>query len=158
VARIVLEGDRVTAVELEAATRHHVIRTDAVILATGGLAGGGLVALGDGRIVEPLLGLHVDAPDHDAWLVADALDPAGHPVEAAGVPVDGHLRPLDATHRVSHPNVRVAGALLAGQRAIRERCGDGVALASGWRAANELAATPAGTPIAREPHAVRSDS
>ncbi len=157
VARIHVDGGRVTAVEMEAAVRSHLIRTDAVVLATGGIAGGGLIATGDGRVVEPLLGLHVDAPDHESWLVRDALDPAGHPIEAAGVPTDAELRPLGSDGSVSHPNVRVAGALLAAQRALRERCGDGVAVASGWRAANELAADATGHPIGREPLATRTD-
>jgi len=158
VARIHVEGGRVTVVEMEAATRTHRIRTEALVLATGGIAGGGLVATGDGRILEPLLGLHVDAPEHDAWLVADALDPAGHPIESAGIPTDAGLRPLDPDGRpVAIANVLVAGALLAGQRSIRERCGDGVAVASGWRAANELAADATRTPIGREPLAVRTD-
>jgi anaerobic glycerol-3-phosphate dehydrogenase len=47
--------------------------------------------------------------------------------------------------------------MLAGQRSLRERCGDGVAVASGWRAANELAADATRTPVGREPHAVRTD-
>jgi glycerol-3-phosphate dehydrogenase subunit B len=158
VARIHVEDGRVTAVEMEAATRSQVIRTGALVLATGGLAGGGLVATHDGRLVEPLLGLHVDAPEHEAWLVADALDPAGHPIEAAGVPTDGSLRPLAPDGRpAALANVRVAGALLAGQRAVRERCGDGIAVASGWRAASELAGEAARTPIEREPLAVRTD-
>jgi glycerol-3-phosphate dehydrogenase subunit B len=158
VARIHVEDGRVTAVEMEAAARSHVIRTEALVLATGGIAGGGLVATHDGRIVEPLLGLHVDAPGHEEWLVADALDPAGHPIEAAGIPTDGGLRPLAPDGRPAPlANVRVAGALLAGQRSIRERCGDGIAVASGWRAANELAADATRTPIQREPIAVRTD-
>ncbi len=37
--------------------------------------------------------------------------------------------------RPSPTNVRIAGSLLAGQRYLRERCGDGVALASGRLAA-----------------------
>ena len=97
VARIHVEDGRVTAVEMEAAARSQVIRTEALVLATGGIAGGGLVATHDGRIVEPLLGLHVDAAEHEEWLVADALDPAGHPIEAAGIPTDGDLRPLART-------------------------------------------------------------
>lgn len=158
VHRIHVEGGRVTAVEMEAATRSHLIRTEAVILATGGLAGGGLVATGAGRIVEPLLHLHVDAPEHDAWLVADALDPAGHPIEAAGICTDGHLRPQGHDNQpTALSNVLVVGALLAGQRSLRERCGDGVAVASGWRAANELAADATRTRIGREPLAVRTD-
>lgn len=158
VARIHVDNGRVTAVEMEAAVRSHVIRTEAVVLATGGIAGGGLVATHDGRVVEPLLGLHVDAPEHDDWLVADALDPAGHPIEAAGIPTDGGLRPLARNGGPASPaNVRVAGALLAGQRSLRERCGDGIAVASGWRAANQLAADATRTPIEREPLAVRTD-
>jgi glycerol-3-phosphate dehydrogenase subunit B len=158
VARIHVQDGRVTAVEMEAAARSHVIRTEALVLATGGLAGGGLVATHDGRIVEPLLGLDVDAPEHEAWLVADALDPAGHPIEAAGIPTDDGLRPLARDGRPApFANVRVAGALLAGQRSIRERCGDGIAVASGWRAANELVADVMKTPIEPEPIAVRTD-
>jgi len=158
VARIHVEDGRVTAVEMEAAARTQLIRTEALVLATGGIAGGGLVATHDGRIVEPLLGLHVDAPEHEEWLVADALDPAGHPIEAAGIPTDGGLRPLAQDGRPAPlANVRVAGALLAGQRSIRERCGDGIAVASGWRAANELATDATRTPIEREPIAVRTD-
>ena len=158
VARIHVEGGRVTAVEMEAAARTHRIRTEALVLATGGIAGGGLIATGDGRIVEPLLDLHVDAPQHDSWLVTDALDPAGHPIEAAGIATDANLRPLAHDGRPAVlENVLVAGALLAGQRSIRERCGDGVAVASGWRAANELAADATRNPVGREPLAVRTD-
>ena len=41
--------------------------------------------------------------------------------------------------------VRVVGGLLAGQRYLDERCGDGVALASAWRAAASIRAE-AGAP------------
>lgn len=148
VACVELDRDGVAAVELEAATRTFAIRTDAVVLATGGIAGGGIVAPGDGTLVETILGLPVDAPAHDAWLLADGLDPAGHPIEAAGIRTDAFLRPIDpATGRPRFANVRVTGALLAGQRALRERCGDGVAVASGWRAANALAPAATGHPL-----------
>lgn len=152
------EHGRVVAVEMEAATRTHRIRTNAVVLATGGIMGGGLIGTGDGRLIEPLLGLHVDAPEFEDWLVADVLDPAGHPLEAAGLRTDDALRPLDPdTGRAVLPNVLVAGAMLFGQRALRERCGDGVAIASGWRAAGELSAETARTPVGREPLATRTD-
>jgi glycerol-3-phosphate dehydrogenase subunit B len=157
VHRIDVEGGRVIAVEMEAATRTHRIRTEAVVLATGGIAGGGLVATQDGRLVELLLGLHVDAPDADEWLGTEALDPAGHPIEAAGVRTDAGLHPLDpATGRPSHANVLVAGAMLAGQRAIRERSGDGVAIASGWRAATALGSETTRTAAGAAPVATRT--
>jgi glycerol-3-phosphate dehydrogenase subunit B len=157
VALVRVEGGRVTAVEMEAAVRRHVIHTEALVLATGGLIGGGLVATSDGRILEPVLGLHVEAPEHEAWLVADAFDPAGHPVESAGVPTDTSLRPLGRDHTVAYANVAVAGGLLADQRAVHERCGDGVAIASGWRAAGLLASDATRSPISREPATARTD-
>jgi glycerol-3-phosphate dehydrogenase subunit B len=157
VHRIEVVRRRVVAVELEAATRVHRINTDAVVLATGGIAGGGLIATGEGRLVEPLLGLHVDAPDFDDWLLREALPPAGHPIEAAGIRTDHELHPLDpASGRPGIANVLVAGALLAGQRALRERSGDGIAIASGWRAAGELTRKPVRTPSGRTPAASRS--
>ena len=133
-------GGRVSAVRMEAATRDFRIATDAVVLATGGIAGGGLHGTAD-ALVEPVLGLPVEAPRREDWFAGDVLDPSGHPVEAAGIVVDERLRPIDpATRRPVGPvNVRVVGAMLAGQHAVRQRCGDGVAVTSGWRAANDLA-------------------
>ena len=154
VLRVELAGGRVSAVVSSAAVRELRIRTDALVLATGGIAGGGLVATADGRLVEPLLGLPVEAPAVADWLAADPFDPAGHPLEAAGVRVDRELRPIAAPGGAPvFDNVRIVGSLLAGQRYLRERCGDGVALSSGWLAARSIrgiavgavAAVPAGT-------------
>jgi glycerol-3-phosphate dehydrogenase subunit B len=86
----------------------------------------------------------VEAPPADEWLSVDAFDPAGHPLEKAGIRTDAELRPVAADGVSLFDNVRVAGSLIAGQRYIRERCGDGVALTSGWRAARSLTAVPAG--------------
>jgi len=86
------------------------------------------------------------------WLGDDAFDPAGHPLERAGVRTDADLRPVAPDGTPLYENVRVAGSLLAGQQYIRERCGDGVALTSGRRAARSLTAVLAG---AAEPGSVR---
>jgi glycerol-3-phosphate dehydrogenase subunit B len=138
------DGRAVTAVVSAAAARTYTVRAGALVLATGGIAGGGLIAERDGRLLEPLLGLPVEAPPADDWLAVDAFEPAGHPLEKAGIRTDAELRPVDADGTPVFENVRVAGSLLAGQRYIRDRCGDGVALASGWRAARSLSAVPAG--------------
>jgi glycerol-3-phosphate dehydrogenase subunit B len=135
VARIAVEKRRVTSVEVTAAVRERVIRTDALVMATGGIAGGGLIGHADGRLVEPLLDLPVEAPPAEAWLSSDPFDPAGHPLEAAGIRIDADLRPVDPSGNVVLDNVLVVGSLLAGQRYVTERCGDGVAIASGHRAA-----------------------
>ena len=80
--------------------------------------------------------------------------PDGHPLERAGIRTDARLRPVDAAGEVVLDNVVVAGSLLAGQRYLAERCGDGVAIASGFRAAATLAAArPGPTPRRRRPAA-----
>jgi glycerol-3-phosphate dehydrogenase subunit B len=139
VAGIAVEKGRVTSVAMTAAVRDRVIRTEGVVLATGGIAGGGLLGRSDGRLVEPLLDLPVEAPPADKWLAADPFDPSGHPLEAAGIRTDSDLRPVDARGKVVLENVAVVGSLLAGQHYLVERCGDGVAIASGHLAAATLA-------------------
>jgi glycerol-3-phosphate dehydrogenase subunit B len=138
VARVIVDGRRVTGVAMSAAVRERIIRTDAIVLATGGIAGGGLIGEPDGRIVEPLLELPVEAPPEAEWLSADPFDGAGHPLEAAGIRTDRDLRPIDSSEKVAFHNVAIVGSLLAGQRYLVERCGDGVAIASGYRAAAVL--------------------
>ena len=116
IERVERDGRRVTAVVSAAAVRTHTVRTGALVLATGGIAGGGLVAERDGRLREPLLELDVEAPPADEWLAVDAFDPAGHPLEKAGIRTDAELRPVGADGASPFDNVRVAGSLLAGQR------------------------------------------
>jgi glycerol-3-phosphate dehydrogenase subunit B len=71
-------------------------------------------------------------PSREDWFDADVN--AIQPVFTAGIAVDEHLRPVDAAGAAIAANLRVAGAALAGADLIRERCVEGVALASGWRA------------------------
>lgn len=153
IERVEHDGRRVTAVASAAAARAYTVRTGALVIATGGIAGGGLIAERDGRLRETVLGLPVEAPPADEWLAVDAFDPAGHPLEKAGIRIDAELRPVAADGATLFDNVRVAGSLIAGQRSVRDRCGDGVALSSGWRAARSLGAVPAGP--AAEPGSAR---
>ena len=138
VVRIETDGTRATAVVLSAAVRERRVRAGAIVLATGGIAGGGLIGRSDGRLEEPLLGLPVESPAGDDWLADEAFPAEGHPLELAGIRTDAELRPVDSGGRSVFENVRVVGGMLAGHRAIRERSGDGVAIASGWRAAQSL--------------------
>jgi glycerol-3-phosphate dehydrogenase subunit B len=140
VSRTVVRDGTVGLVATPAAVREFAIRTSGLVLATGGIVGGGIVGQADGRLEEVVLGLPVEAPPRDAWFSADPFDPRGHGIEAAGIRVDADLRPLGADGRPTHGNVRVVGSLLAGQRWLREHSGDGVAIASARRAAAGLAA------------------
>jgi glycerol-3-phosphate dehydrogenase subunit B len=137
-------GRRATTVVLSAAVRERRIAAGHVILATGGIAGGGLIGRADGRLAEPLLDLAVEAPPVESWLANDAFAPDGHPLERAGIRTDADLHPVDASGAVTFDNVLIVGSLLAGQRYIAERCGDGVAIASARRAANTILAARSG--------------
>ena len=123
------------AVYSEAAAREQRHTAWRWVLATGGLAGGGLRATPEGELRETALGLPVRGPDRRAdWFARRFLDPAGHPVFGAGIAVDAALRPLDAAGRVVYANVAVAGSAIAGFDPIREGCLEGVAIATGYAA------------------------
>jgi glycerol-3-phosphate dehydrogenase subunit B len=143
IAHVERDGGRVTAVATEAASRTSTVRAGALIIATGGIAGGGIVADNAGHLYETVLGLPVEAPEVEAWLSRDAFDRKGHPLEAAGIRVDADLRPVDVSGAPLFENVRVVGSMLAGQRSLHERCRDGVAVASGFRAGRALGAAAA---------------
>jgi glycerol-3-phosphate dehydrogenase subunit B len=159
VARVETTKRMVTAVATAAATRDLVTRVGALVLATGGVAGGGLIGEPDGVIRETILGLPVDGPPIERWLAGDPLDPGSLPIAAAGLRTDDALRPINPARPKDGPlfdNVRVVGGLLGGQRVMIERCGDGVALASAWRAAASLGAeTSKPTRPERKAEAVR---
>jgi glycerol-3-phosphate dehydrogenase subunit B len=98
-----------------------------VVLATGGFAAGGLELDSHWRAREVALGLPVSGvPSEERFLPEYFGD---HPMGRAGVAVDRELRPE------GHENVRVAGATLAGAQPWREKSGDGISLATGFRAA-----------------------
>jgi glycerol-3-phosphate dehydrogenase subunit B len=150
VARVETTKAKVTAVATDAATRELLTRVGALVLATGGVAGGGLVGDPNGAIRETVLGLPVDGPPIARWLHGDPLDPASLPIAAAGVRTDDQLRPVHPQRLADGPlldNVRIVGSLLAGQQWMVDRSGDGVALASAWRAAASLEARK--MPVAR---------
>jgi glycerol-3-phosphate dehydrogenase subunit B len=142
VARVDARDGRVVSVATTAAARHLVTRVGALVLATGGIAGGGLVGETDGRIVETVLGLPTEGPPIDRWVSGDPLEPGALPIATSGLRTDAALRPVDPAlpgGGALLENVVVVGGMLAGQNWMRERCGDGIALASAWRAAATLA-------------------
>ena len=137
------EANRVLAIHTEAASRTLRLAAAEFVLATGGVAGGGIRAHPDGSLAERVFGLPVAAPDRDAWFGSDAL--AAQPIDAAGIAVDHRLRPVDGPR-----NVTVIGSALAGMRYLDERCGDGVALASAHRAARLLGRAGADASVRQE--------
>jgi glycerol-3-phosphate dehydrogenase subunit B len=138
-ARVRRQGRRAIALELDAAAHPLRIPLGSIVLASGGLAGGGLQVDETGRIVEPIAGLPVAGPAADPgdWFRDAFLGPAGHVADTAGLRVDARMRPLDGAGEVVCENLFAAGGLLAGARRPVERSSDGIACASGYAAGLE---------------------
>jgi glycerol-3-phosphate dehydrogenase subunit B len=131
------EGGRIASVSAHAAG--HDVRYHArwFVLATGGFASGAIALGSDWVTRDVVLGLPlrgVPAPGERRF-VADYL--AEQPMARVGVAVDGSLRAEGAE------NVLVAGAALPGAVPWREGSGEGIALASGHRAAEIVLAAEA---------------
>jgi glycerol-3-phosphate dehydrogenase subunit B len=130
---------RLVAIYSEAAARQQEHRANAFLLATGGIAGGGVRTDHTGSVRETALGLPLRAPaSRGDWFAPRFLNEAGHPIYTAGVATDERMRPLGDDQQGVYSNVVVAGAALAGCDPIRERCYSGMALATGWCAGQVL--------------------
>ena len=114
------------------------IHSKSVILATGRFLSGGLEASIDG-VSEPLLNLPVTQPaSRREWYREKYTDYRGHSVNSAGIEVDSSFRPLDSRGRPYSKNLFAAGVILAHQDWIRGRCGAGVAIATAYKAVEEV--------------------
>ncbi len=128
------DGDRIASVATRAAGRDLHYAAPWFVLATGGFASGGIEL--DSRWVthERVLGLPLRGvpAEGEARFVSRYLDE--QPLARVGVAVDSDLRAEGAE------NVVVAGAALPGAVPWREGSGEGIALASGYRAAQVVGA------------------
>lgn len=133
-----VSGDRLTAVRVVTSGRTRTVAADHVLLATGGWAAGGLELDSRWEARETVLGLPVASlpePGRPRFLPG-YFD--SHPLARAGIAVDDRFRPMDGAGRVVHGNVHAVGALLGGAEPWREKSGDGISLASGYRAAGAI--------------------
>lgn len=145
--RIVVGGE-VTGVEAERAhvraVRAHVAAreqrhsTDWLVLATGGFASGGLEMDSRWQVHEPVLGLPVTGvPDPGAPRFTPRYFD-DHPLARAGIATDAYQRPVAPSGERLYENVLVAGAALAGAAPWREKSGDGISVATGYRAGGQI--------------------
>jgi glycerol-3-phosphate dehydrogenase subunit B len=136
VARGDVTGQHVTAVIVPGVVREMTYRAGTVILATGGLYGGGIASSHRGEMREVVFGLPVDVPGGlSDWFDPRLLSDHGHAVHRAGVRANARLQPIDAEGKIVLENVRVAGRVLAGYNPLAEGSAEGVWLATGYRAA-----------------------
>ncbi len=119
------------------------VEASAVLLATGRFLSGGLKSDQE-SLSETLLDLPISQPqDRDEWFRQEYLDPRGHPINRLGVEVDGRFQPVAADGAPIHERLFAAGAILAHQDWVRQRCGAGLAIATA-HAATEAAAAALG--------------
>ncbi len=124
----------------EAAAREQQHHVAACVLATGGIAGGGISTDFHGTVRETALNLPLHAPDsRQAWFASRFLHTAGHPIFASGVPTDSQFRPLDHAGNVVYANVMVAGSTLLAGDPVEDRAVSGLALTTGWHVGSLLA-------------------
>ncbi|MHB8157758.1 MAG: anaerobic glycerol-3-phosphate dehydrogenase subunit GlpB [Desulfocucumaceae bacterium] len=108
------------------------ISAGSYVLATGSFVGGGLEA-SPGGIREAVFNLPVKAGAAE-WSEKDYLSMKGHSFCKFGIAVNDRLQPVDGQGRVLVDNLAVAGSNLYGCNHPVEKCGNGVALATGYLA------------------------
>ena len=129
------DGNRLAGLEARVAGRTRAFPAGAVVLATGGVAVGG-IELATDSVRETVLDLPLAGDPGPVRYSPSSFHE--HPIDRLGVRVDAHMRPLDSGRNVVHPNLYAAGALLWGSVPWRELSGNGIALASGVAAAEAI--------------------
>lgn len=135
----IVEDGRATGVIVPDATGRRVVyRAGRIILATGGLYGGGIISDHHGTLRENVFGLPVETPGAlGDWFDSRFLSKTSHPIHRAGLRANRRMQPAGAGGRVLIDNVYLAGRILAGCQPISEGSTEGVWLATAYRAAVE---------------------
>jgi glycerol-3-phosphate dehydrogenase subunit B len=123
------EGTRVSAVIAHASGREVRYAAPWIVLATGGFGSGAIELDSHWDTSERVLGLALRGVPSPGEPRFDPVYLAEQPMARVGVAVDSELR-AEGTD-----NVLVAGAALPGAAPWREGSGEGIAIASGYRAA-----------------------
>ena len=125
------DGERLAAVQTATAGSDTSYEARAFVLASGGFHSGAITLDSRWQAHEQLLDLPLSGVPRGEHFVASYFDE--QPLARAGVAVDSELLASEVT------NVVVAGASLPGAVPWREGSGEGIALASGYRAAQVIA-------------------
>jgi glycerol-3-phosphate dehydrogenase subunit B len=137
------DGRRVTSVSVDyQPSGDEELSADAFVLATGKFTAGGLRR--DESLVETVFGLptfHDGVPAADIFMY-DLVTPKiaeKQPVFSCGVKVGGDMRPLNNRGSAVWSNLFCAGSVIGGYDPLRDRCGSGVAIVTGFTAGDSAA-------------------
>ncbi len=126
-------GKRVSGVMLQSVGGPRVLNADVVILATGGVLHGGLVAQQNGHFKESVFDLPVNFDEgREFWTASSPT--VSQPYSKFGLPVNERMQPLDSTGKVVFENLFAAGGILAGADRSFEGSRQGIDLATAFRA------------------------
>jgi glycerol-3-phosphate dehydrogenase subunit B len=130
---------RVEAVVAQDAARPTTHRAHSFVLASGGLAAGGIQVDSYGKIREAVFDLALaglpTANGRPPFLPTYLEE---QPLDRVGVPTDDRLRPTDVDGGPRYENLYAAGATLAGAVSWQEASGNGLSLATGYAAAGAI--------------------
>ena len=126
---------RCQSVITESFDRKRKFYADQFILATGGVYGGGIIAK-IGAMVEPIFNINIDVPKvQTKWSHVELFANKKQIFAQYGVNVNDDLTPVTADGSIIASNVKVVGRSLAGYDFCYEKSGNGVALATAYKAA-----------------------
>jgi len=129
-------GKRVAGVVLHSTGRTIQLDSDVVLLATGGILNGGLVAQQDHRIRESVFDLPVLHPrNRSDWVGLSLFHRQAY--ASTGIRVDSHMQPLGLDEKPMFKNLFAAGGLLTGSDQSIEGSRQGIDLATAYCAVNE---------------------
>lgn len=112
--------------------RSMIISAGSYVLSTGSFLGGGLEA-SPGKVTENIFNLPVTVVQ-GKWSNKDFLDQQGQPFNRFGIAVNNLLQPVDVDGSVLAENILVTGANIAEANYPVEKCGNGLALVTGYKA------------------------
>ncbi len=129
-------GKRVSGVVLHSAGRPIQLDADIVLLATGGILSGGLVAQQNHRLRETVFDLPVHHPPYRSeWVGLSLFHRQAYAV--AGICVNARMQPLGLDDKPMFINLFAAGGLLAGSDRSLEGSRQGIDLATANCAVHE---------------------
>ena len=133
-------GQLVRGVVLQTSGGPRVFESKSVILATGGLLNGGMVALRGKQVKESVFDLPVaNNSDVDQLTVENPLNP--QPFARMGIRVDENMQPLGMDHQPLFKNLFAAGGIIGGSDRSSEGSRQGIDIATAYRAASRAVNT-----------------
>jgi anaerobic glycerol-3-phosphate dehydrogenase len=111
------------------------VKAGAVVLATGGLLNGGLVAEDNGTVRESVFGIPIEAPPRANWYHPLFLD--RHPLLEAGIRVNQQMQPV-VKEQVLYKGLYAVGGVLRDADRLGEASTQGIDLATAAKAAEVL--------------------